>query len=97
MELKVACPVLGGRRALPCVWVQLPLDAVTSNNIVKDPDALKQNLAQLASVGVAGIMGDVWWGIVERAPRQYDFSAYLQIVEMIAGSGLKYQVRAWRR
>jgi hypothetical protein len=68
-----------------------------SNNIVKDPDALKQNLMQLASVGVAGIMGDVWWGIVERAPRQYDFSAYLQIVEMIAGAGLKYQVRAWRR
>jgi beta-amylase len=97
MELKVAC-LRVGRSSRPCVrLVQLPLDAVTNNNIVKDPDALKQNLVQLASVGVAGIMGDVWWGIVERAPRQYDFSAYLQIVEMIAGAGLKYQVRAWWR
>jgi hypothetical protein len=89
--------VLGDRRALPCVRVQLPLDAVSNNNEVNEPEVLKQNLLQLANIGVEGVMGDVWWGIVESAPGQYNFSAYLQIVSIVAGAGLKYQVRAQRR
>jgi hypothetical protein len=93
----LATAVLGDRRALPCVRVQLPLDAVSNNNEVNEPDVLKQNLLQLANIGVEGVMGDVWWGIVESAPGQYNFSAYLQIVSLVAGAGLKYQVRARRR
>ncbi len=49
-------------------------------------------LRTLHKAGVEGVMVDVWWGIVEQAPGQYDFSAYRRLFEKIADSGLKVQV-----
>lgn len=50
-------------------------------------------LKTLQKAGVEGVMVDCWWGIVEQAPEQYDFSAYRRLFEKIADSGLKVQVR----
>lgn len=49
-------------------------------------------LRTLHKAGVEGVMVDVWWGIVEQAPGQYDFSAYRRLFEKIADSNLKVQV-----
>jgi beta-amylase len=35
---------------------------------------------------------DVWWGIVEKdGPRNYNWSAYKEIIEIVRKSGLKVQ------
>lgn len=40
---------------------------------------------RLMQAGVAGVMIDVWWGMVERSsPRSYDFSAY-QVRALVDG------------
>eukprot|EP01123_Difflugia_compressa_P005794 TRINITY_DN17901_c0_g1_i1.p1 TRINITY_DN17901_c0_g1~~TRINITY_DN17901_c0_g1_i1.p1 ORF type:complete len:454 (-),score=67.50 TRINITY_DN17901_c0_g1_i1:42-1211(-) len=37
-------------------------------------------------------MGDVWWGIVEKnGPQQYQWSAYLELLEKVKNAGLKFQ------
>lgn len=50
-------------------------------------------LQTLYKAGVEGVMVDVWWGIVERSPGQYDFTAYRRLFDMITEAGLKVQVR----
>ena len=49
-------------------------------------------LRTLHKAGVEGVMVDIWWGIVEQGPSQYDFSAYKRLFEKIVDSGLKVQV-----
>lgn len=36
----------------------------------------------------------VQWGAVEKEPRQYNWSGYKQVLEMLKQTGLKVQVRA---
>jgi beta-amylase len=37
-------------------------------------------------------MVDVWWGVVERAgPRRYNWTSYLQLVDIVDQVGLKIQ------
>ena len=60
------------------VSVMLPLDTVTSDGL-NDPDALFRDLQKLRSVGTDGVKADVWWGLVERSPRVYTWTAYLQL------------------
>ena len=38
-------------------------------------------------------MTDLWWGLVERTgPREYNFTAYQQLIGMVEDAGLKLQV-----
>jgi beta-amylase len=70
----------------------LPLDSVTMNNTVTRRRALNASLLALKSAGVEGVMMDVWWGIVEKdGPRNYNWSAYKEIIEIVRKSGLKVQ------
>ncbi|CAM6086813.1 unnamed protein product [Calypogeia fissa] len=75
------------------VFVMLPLDSVNmSNNTVNRKRAMNASLLALKSAGVEGIMMDVWWGIVEKdGPRQYNWSAYRELIEMARRHGLKVQ------
>ena len=60
--------------------------------ICSDPGKLRMQLKELKRAGVEGVMCDVWWGIVEReGPRVYDWSAYKELVDMVADAGLKLQ------
>jgi beta-amylase len=36
------------------------------------------------------LQGDVWWGLTEASPRQYNFGGYLKLVELIKGCGLQF-------
>ena len=38
-----------------------------------------------------GVMLDIWWGISEQQPKQYNFSGYLEAAQIIKDIGLKLQ------
>jgi len=79
------------RKPVP-VYVMLPLNVVTNDGEVNDPEALERGLRALSEIGVEGVMIDVWWGIVERdGPRKYDWAAYREVMDMIKDAGLKVQ------
>eukprot|EP00850_Spirogloea_muscicola_P004636 SM000020S05986 [mRNA] locus=s20:231535:236334:- [translate_table: standard] len=75
------------------VYVMLPLDVVTPDNILSHPERLLCNLRALKAAGVDGVMADIWWGVVEAAgSKQYDWSAYKALFKAIQNVGLKAQV-----
>eukprot|EP00898_Chlorokybus_atmophyticus_P008506 jgi/Chlat1/8657/Chrsp87S08054 len=74
------------------VYVMLPLDTITLINTVNRPNALRAGFMALKSIGVEGVMVDVWWGIVEGdKPKQYEWEAYRELLDMIRDAGLKCQ------
>ncbi|OMP03716.1 Glycoside hydrolase, family 14B, plant [Corchorus capsularis] len=74
------------------VFVMLPLNIVSSENVLVDKEGLKKQLLKLKEAGVDGVMSDVWWGIVElKGPKQYEWSAYRSLAELIQECGLKMQ------
>eukprot|EP01117_Protostelium_nocturnum_P009400 TRINITY_DN3353_c0_g1_i1.p1 TRINITY_DN3353_c0_g1~~TRINITY_DN3353_c0_g1_i1.p1 ORF type:complete len:461 (-),score=129.05 TRINITY_DN3353_c0_g1_i1:22-1404(-) len=77
--------------AIP-VSVMLPLDTVSRDGIVKDPNGLLAQFKKLKSGGVDGVMLDFWWGIVERSePQTYNWKPYLQIASITQQAGLTLQ------
>lgn len=74
------------------VYVMLPLNVVTNDGCVNDPEALRSGLRALRDIGIEGVMLDVWWGIVERhGPRKYDWEAYREVMDEIKAADLKVQ------
>lgn len=69
------------------------LDIITTDNILKDRDKLEKQLKHLQGAGVDGVMCDVWWGIVEsKGPKEYDWSAYKTLFQLVKDCKLKMQV-----
>ncbi|MEW5318652.1 MAG: hypothetical protein WDW38_009858 [Sanguina aurantia] len=81
------------------VYVMLPLDTVwvvdrdgKRTSVLKKERTLDIALHTLKQAGVAGVMVDVWWGIVERdGPQKYDLSAYKSLFYKVGNAGLKAQ------
>ena len=72
-------------------WFQLGV--VTNENVIEDRAGLEKQLRKLHAAGVDGVMVDVWWGIVEsQGPRQYDWSAYKTLFQLVQKCELKLQV-----
>lgn len=75
------------------IYVMLQLDIITSENVLKDKEGLEKQLKQLQGAGVDGVMCDVWWGIVEsKGPKEYDWSAYKTLFQLVQDCKLKMQV-----
>ncbi|XP_031254509.1 beta-amylase [Pistacia vera] len=75
------------------IYVMLPLGVITIVNVLEDKDGLENQLKKLKAAGVDGVMLDVWWGIVEsKGPKQYDWSAYRSLFELVQQCELKLQV-----
>jgi len=75
----------------------LPLTIVDPNNPgqLADPNTLRAWLVKLKDAGVHGVMADFWWGVVEKTgPQQYNWAAYIQLVQMCVQIGLKVNVVA---
>jgi len=36
-------------------------------------------------------MGDVWWGLVETSPQEYEFSGYSDLLDLVKQNNLKLQ------
>jgi len=69
----------------------LPLDAVTSGGL-QGPSELLSQLTQLKTTGIDGIMTDVWWGLVESQPGQYNWSAYKDLIAVVQKANLTVKV-----
>ncbi|KAA8524566.1 hypothetical protein F0562_010989 [Nyssa sinensis] len=75
------------------VYVMLQLGVVTVDNVFQDPESLEKQLKELRAASVDGVMVDVWWGIVEsKGPKQYNWSAYRSLFQLVQKCGLKLQV-----
>ncbi|KAM7275429.1 hypothetical protein ACFE04_017295 [Oxalis oulophora] len=74
------------------IFVMLPLEVITNDNVLANRDKLERQLKKLREAGVDGVMLDVWWGIVEsKGPKQYDWSAYRSLFELVQQCDLKLQ------
>lgn len=81
------------------MYVMLPLDSVwlidrddgSQVAVIKREKEMEAGLRKLRQAGVEGVMVDVWWGIVERQPQVYDFSAYERLFQKLGAAGLKIQ------
>uniref|UniRef100_A0A6B2L506 Beta-amylase n=1 Tax=Arcella intermedia TaxID=1963864 RepID=A0A6B2L506_9EUKA len=70
----------------------LPLNTITNDGNLNNNLPFDSWFAQLRSANVDGVMGDVWWGIVEKSgPKQYNWSPYQQLLQKVQSHGLKMQ------
>ncbi len=75
------------------VYVMMPLDLIDPNTgQLKDFNKLASQVKTVASSGVDGFMIDLWWGVIERTPKSYNFEAYRKIFNLAAANNLKVQV-----
>ncbi|KAJ0970404.1 hypothetical protein J5N97_023281 [Dioscorea zingiberensis] len=74
------------------VYVMLPLDTVKPGGGLNRRKAMNASLMALRNAGVAGVMVDVWWGIVEKErPGEYDWGGYSDLMLLAHRHGLKVQ------
>lgn len=74
------------------LYVMLPLGVVTADNVFEGGEKLEKQLKDLRAAGIDGIMVDVWWGIIEaKGPKQYEWSAYRSLFELVNKCDLKIQ------
>ncbi|KAL7128843.1 hypothetical protein ABFS83_13G021200 [Erythranthe nasuta] len=74
------------------LFVMLPLGVVTRENEFPNEAKFEQQLNELKKAGVDGVMVDVWWGIIEaKAPKQYDWSSYVKLFQLVRKCGLRIQ------
>lgn len=72
------------------VYVTLPADSARPGGQVARRKALGASLLALAAAGVEGVAIEFWWGVVEKdLPGVYDWSAYVELVDLAAKNGLK--------
>lgn len=58
-----------------------------------DPDGVKEELQNLKSLCVDGVVVDCWWGVVEAwTPKKYDWTGYREMFHIIREFGMKLQV-----
>ncbi|KAH7820190.1 putative beta-amylase [Monocercomonoides exilis] len=69
--------------------VMLPLWTVSNDGILNE--AVTEKFSMLKNLDVHGVMIDVWWGICEKTPKNYNFEAYKTIAEKCKETGLKMQ------
>lgn len=71
----------------------MQLGVVNEKNELSDPETLEAQLKRLKEeAGIDGVMVDVWWGIIEsEGPKQYNWTAYKKLFQLIARLELKIQ------
>eukprot|EP00871_Galdieria_phlegrea_P005963 jgi/Galph1/854/GphlegSOOS_G5709.1 len=76
------------------VYVMMPLNSVTNDGILVeqyDGYDIDWILNHWKSNGVHGLMVDVWFGLVERRPKEYHWDPYIKLCEHLKAAGLKLQ------
>ena len=71
------------------VNVMAPLDLIDDNGDLKNPELIDKYLQTLQSGKVDGVMVDVWWGIVEKEPKKYNWKGYHKFFKMCKERNLK--------
>eukprot|EP00887_Chlorella_sp_A99_P003737 scaffold7.g3737.t1 len=88
----LACELPPAGSSVP-VYVMLPLGTVNAEGvfIYGNSTWFTKSLETLKETGIRGVAVDVWWGAVERRPRQYCWSGYRQLFEIVRKMGLRLQ------
>ncbi|KAG8386978.1 hypothetical protein BUALT_Bualt03G0204800 [Buddleja alternifolia] len=74
------------------LFVMLQLGIITRRNEFPYENKLEKQLKELKAAGVDGVMVDVWWGIIEaKGPKQYDWSSYKRLFQLVQKCGLRIQ------
>eukprot|EP01029_Cantina_marsupialis_P010733 TRINITY_DN243_c0_g2_i1.p1 TRINITY_DN243_c0_g2~~TRINITY_DN243_c0_g2_i1.p1 ORF type:complete len:444 (-),score=148.38 TRINITY_DN243_c0_g2_i1:416-1747(-) len=68
-----------------------PLDIMNYQGVLSNPSHTFWQLKQIKYMGAHGLMVDVWWGIGEPSPKQYNFGGYVQLAKMCKSLDLKLQ------
>ncbi|MCL7048533.1 hypothetical protein MKW94_013573 [Papaver nudicaule] len=75
------------------VYVMLPTGVINSFCQLVDPEGIRQELTQLKSLHVDGVVVQCWWGIVEGwSPQKYTWSGYRDLFDIIRQFMMKIQV-----
>lgn len=77
--------------------VMLPLDTLDpATGLLRERTAalLASRLRLLAAAGVAGVSLDAWWGLLEPAPRVFNFAGVVAVVRIARDCGLATSVIA---
>ncbi|XP_009589916.1 beta-amylase 8 [Nicotiana tomentosiformis] len=83
---------LSGTQYVP-VFVMLSSGLINNFCQLMDPDSVKQELQQLKSLKIDGVVVNCWWGIVESwVPQKYEWSGYRELFNIIQDFKLKLQV-----
>lgn len=72
-------------------YIMMPLDFGQDHGWLSNNDALHGVLNALRHAGVRGVMVDVWWGMCEREPQNYDFGKYLWLADACRKHNLRMQ------
>lgn len=84
--------LFGVAAAIP-VSVMMNLDLFNVTGKINNELQLTSRLKLLKQQGVASVMVDVWWGLVETAPAVYNWAGYRRFVDIVAATqGLTIQV-----
>ncbi|KAM3270786.1 beta-amylase 8 [Capsicum chacoense] len=75
------------------VFVMLSSGVINNFCQLMDPDGVKEELQQLKSLKINGVVVNCWWGIVESwVPQKYEWSGYRELFKIIRDSKMKLQV-----
>ncbi|XP_004244442.2 beta-amylase 8 isoform X2 [Solanum lycopersicum] len=75
------------------VFVMLSSGVINNFCQLMDPDGVKQELQQLKSLKIDGVVVNCWWGIVESwVPQKYEWSGYRELFKIIRDFNMKLQV-----
>jgi beta-amylase len=71
------------------VNVKLPANVVTVNSTISNITQLTGQLALLKNSSAKGVVLDVWWGLVEVEPQQYNWTLYDELFALLNETGLR--------
>ncbi|CAN4075834.1 unnamed protein product [Withania somnifera] len=75
------------------VFVMLSSCVINNFCQLTDPDGVKQELQQLKSLKIDGVVVNCWWGIVESwVPQKYEWFGYRELFKIIRDFQMKLQV-----
>ncbi|RWR87244.1 beta-amylase 8 isoform X1 [Cinnamomum micranthum f. kanehirae] len=75
------------------VYVMLPAGIINSFCQLVDLEGMRQELRNLKSLQIDGVVVDCWWGIVEGwSPQKYLWSGYRELFNVVRECKLKLQV-----
>ena len=71
------------------VYVMAPLDVINEEGKASYLKKYEKWCSQLKEGGVDGVMIDVWWGLVEKRSKKYEWEGYEEIFKVMHNIGLK--------
>ncbi|CAA0812021.1 Beta-amylase 8 [Striga hermonthica] len=75
------------------VYARLTTGLINNFCQLMDPEGIKEELHNLKSLCVDGVVVDCWWGVVEAwTPKKYEWSGYREMFNIIREFGMKLQV-----